>query len=350
MLYPEFEDNQEWFGFVKVTYFLINPLLLKHPTNTMTEEDYPLFPFESQENDFHRAVAAGFDPDVLQVFTEAVDNSAELLGLEPQYHYNYWFVGLGVRGVYREGETAEECFNRLVEENPALNFTADVIRTGELANGIRAGFKDRIKKAQEEGDIDEDVSIPFTDSNQTENPAAMLAALEHLKHAHVGVYTAHADKLCEFGLKHTCKRGSERTPTERGALTPREKFVPTINEWRTMEYIESPQNEKIKLDPQIINNYQSLVMRFAGKDVYSLRPYFTNTGEIILEWRNGPYQSGQVKIGKDNNMQIRLLDTSQEKSPADMFTKSKPPREFSVSLDFDSEKLSQYMTEGRFPL
>lgn len=333
-------EDTGWHGLVKAGYLTINPLKLRYPDNTMTGTDYATPVERFTIEDFHSAINAGFNPDLFTYYRNAVQQAAELLGLEPEWNNNYWLSGASYTSVYQDNETAQECLDRIAEEQPALNFLRLVIAEDDFSSGIRNGFLQAVSEDEDEDLEDvEFIDMPFKNDMKKSLTDEMIK----LKQAWGTDLIIHSQRVCEHGLVHLCKQNDEETPQRRGEITIKQEYLPIASRWQTTERVISHQNQQIQVNPKSVENYKTLVKSFDGSDGYSLRPYLSNTGEIVLDWRLGPYQSGQAIIGHDNTMKIRFVDkTEMSSSPLE----NSSPKELEMTLVFDPDKLSEIIAKG----
>lgn len=337
VLHPLIEGDgmDEWHGLIQATVYAVNPLGLRYPDNTNTgRQDFVMPPFlnDAQKHQMlqHLLNTTNFNPELMDAYAESIKNVCELLSVIPEVTSNYWLAGFSVVNLYREGESAYECWNRISEEYGVLDFMASSIANGELQEGMLQGV------------INAEVEIPErTDTYTATMKRALITQVHNLQHQWGSNLRDGMDRICHEGLIHECKKGDEPVALRRGKLTTKELFLPRLEDW--LKTGETPQ-DKPKVNQTSAENYRRLIEVFKG-DGYSIEPYVNRYGDIVLQWRSGPDRMGEAILSGDGAMHLDMDYISTE-TP-----KNKAPRfmEMKAHVAFNEDALSSFIQTGSLP-
>lgn len=327
----------EWYGLIKASVYVVNPLGLQYPDNTHSgKKDFviPSFLPQSQQQAMfnHMVNTTKYNPALMAAYVNGVHNTCTLLGAHPQRIHNYWLAGFGILDMYQEGETGAQCWNRLREEFGVLDFLVESVANGELQEGLMNNI------------AREQVELPETRKTYTpQMKNALKAQIYSLKNEWGVNMRLGIDRICEEGLIHECKRDSETSPQKRGKLTPKELYLPRVADWlgTTPEAIMTGQTQPV-VNQRSADNYRKLVEVFKG-DGYSIEPNVNKYGDIVLQWRHGPDKIGEAILSGDGAMHLDIDYVSRDTIRSAKFV------EMQAQIEFNEDLLSTFIETGNLP-
>lgn len=330
---PVFEgnSNMDWHGVIQCVISVINPLTLTHPDTLNQGERDILVDIEGNPERANVLLNGllehqDFNPELMGHYHQAQSNVAELLGVNPSFHYSYQTMDFYVNDVWDEGETGEDAFARIIHEHPVISVLIDSAEKGEVQQGAI-----RYVHAQMEAE-----NLPEQlDSKRKPNleqytgiNAQVNYELNLVKHTIRRIH-----QRCAEGVVHNCRRGDETVPVERGRMTATTAFL---------EQLTKARSEGAHINPTSYQNYRSLVEKFTGEEHELLLPAVNKYGDIELRLRAGPYEVRKVILAADGNMFFEEHDIAMREDSLG----SGKSHEKHATQKFNVETLTHYLTTG----